>query len=135
MILETKTVLQWTPWLASGLVILGVAACDARPPAQASRNADEIVANAPGPAAGKRAAPFPTESVKPAKRDAAQPPEDVAINIRVQNALKSNFSLKALPILAQTSEGEVALTASVDTPASREQAMQAAQAVAGVKSS
>ena len=145
MIKESKTIICKAPLLAAmGILALGLAACDSKPPEQASRNADPTAERTPAipPTVAKD-----SKDGDLVKKDdnqdvakgggPAQPMQgidDVAINIKVQDALKSKFSLKSLPILVQTTEGVVTLTGSADTPANREQAEQVAMNVAGVKS-
>jgi hyperosmotically inducible periplasmic protein len=124
------------------LAVVTVAGCGPAPTQQASRDADKIIERAPSPAAGKAADPLKDNS-KDATSNApsitgsaapAAPADDVTINIKVQDALKSNFSLKALPMLVQTTAGVVTLSGSVDTPENRSQAEQVVLGVAGVKS-
>lgn len=140
----SKTTTRKAPLLAAmGILVMGLAACDSKPPEQANRGVDPTAERAP---------PIPPTAAKDskdgdlvkkddnqdvAKGGPAQPMQgidDVAINIKVQDALKSKFSLKSLPILVQTTEGVVTLSGSADTPANREQAEQVAMNVAGVKS-
>jgi osmotically-inducible protein OsmY len=49
-------------------------------------------------------------------------------------AASSNFTLKGLPILVQTTDGVVTLSGTADTPGNREQAEKVVMNVAGVKS-
>ena len=129
--------------------MLGLAACDAKPPEQASRDVDQIVNRAPSPAAGQDSTAARADATgskdsqstagtqsaaTPASPQATPATDDVAINIKVQDALKSDFTLKAQPIIVQTTEGVVTLSGSADTPAHRDQATQIAMGVAGVKS-
>ena len=138
MITDNRTILSKAPLLAMGILVLGFAACDPKPPQQATRDADQIIERAPSTAAGKEADPAKRDSKDVVGDGAASQPtkvaDDVTLNIKVEDALKSNFTLKALPILVQTTEGVVTLSGSADTTANRNQAEQVAMNVQGVKS-
>jgi len=137
MNLDNKTIISRAPLFAMGILVLGFAACDQKSD-QASRDADQIISRAPSTAAGKEVDPAKTDGKGMMGKDSvAQSPQavdDVTLNIKVEDALKSNVTLKSLPILVQTSDGVVTLTGSADTPANRNQAEQVAMNVAGVKS-
>jgi len=137
MTIKNRTTISRSPLLAISILALGFAACDSKPTEQASRDADQIISRAPSSAAGKEIDAAKSDNSGMGKEGASQPMQavdDVALNIKVQDALKSNFTLKAMPILVQTTEGVVTLTGSTDTPISRNQAEQVAMNVVGVKS-
>lgn len=73
---------------------------------------------------------------KPAASSAAvsQSVDDLALNIKVEDALKERAELKSLVVKVNTAGGVVILTGTADTTASRDLATQIVMNVNGVKS-
>jgi hyperosmotically inducible periplasmic protein len=140
MTIDIKTSTRATQVFAVGVLALSLAACDSKPIEQTSRDADQIVNRSPSPAAGKESAVEIPEGQNQSsemngadKSQTAQIPDDATLNMKVQDAINANFTLKSLPIRVQTSDGVVTLTGSAQSVFNRERAALVAMNVAGVK--
>ena len=98
------------PWIAIAAFTLGLAACDPKPVTERANNGD-----------GGGAKTVRTV-------------EDLALNIKVEDALKANPALRSLSIRVRTAGGVTTLSGTADTAANRALAEQAARSVNGVKS-
>jgi len=135
MNMDQRTRISRACLLATAALALGVAGCDSKPTAQTAQDAERIIDKAPSTAAGKAADAMKSDATNMAGSVAqpAKPGDDVVINIRVEDALKSNVALKSLPIVVQTDGGVVTLSGDALTSANRSQAEQVAMNVPGVK--
>lgn len=113
--------LRRVPLIAAGAFALGLAACDPKPAVdQAGGTSDSSVEEKNG--------------VDSSVAKVGQTVDDLALNIKVEDALKESPELKSLAIKARTAGGVVTLSGVADTATNRELATQIAMNVNGVKS-
>lgn len=117
--------------LAIATLMLGLAACDRQPAVQPGRDSGGGAAQSSAPAAGtgSDAAGSGANGAQ-----ARQTVDDLALNIKVEDALKANPDLKGLPIKVRTTAGVVTLSGTANTVSNRDLAGQLASQVTGVKS-
>jgi osmotically-inducible protein OsmY len=132
MNIDERIALRWVPLIAVSVCTLGLAACKPAAEGQASKDSGRVVEQSPSPATGK--------AIERAKSGAAsdnsprvRTVDDVALNIKVEDALKENPMLKSQDIAVYTAGGVVTLTGTTDSSASRDQAAQVVMNVTGVK--
>lgn len=116
MSMSDRMFLRRASLVATGALVLGLAACEPKP---STEQAGRMTGDSSGSAE------------TPAK--SGQTVDDLALNIKVEDALKEDPSLKALPIKVRTVGGVTTLSGTADTPANRDQATQVAMSVSGVK--
>jgi osmotically-inducible protein OsmY len=144
MKMEERNLHRSTKLMAIGLLALGLTACGPKPATegQASKDTGRMADQSPSPAApsaapaaGAPGTPGPqaaneADNTSPAR---TQSVDDLALNVKVEDALKENPTLKSLPITVKTVQGVVTLTGNADTTANRDQATQVVMNVTGVK--
>lgn len=116
MLADEQIFLRRVSIIVTGVFAVGLAACD--PKSEAGRDKDSSIVQ------------------KPAASSAAvsQSVDDLALNIKVEDALKERAELKSLVVKVNTAGGVVILTGTADTTASRDLATQIVMNVNGVKS-
>ncbi len=118
-----RTFLHRMPLMAAGIFALGLAACDPGPAVdQTQKNSGSATTGAADPADGGNA----VKNV--------QTVDDLALNIKVEDALKETPGFQPLTVKVRTVGGVVTLSGTADTAASRDLAGQIALKVSGVKS-
>lgn len=118
-----RTFLHRMSLMAIGMFALGLAGCDPGPTVdQAQKNSGSATSSEANPADGGNAA------------KSVQTVDDLALNIKVEDALKENPGFQALTVKVHTVGGVVTLSGTADTAANRDLAGQIALKVSGVKS-
>lgn len=122
-----RTLLHRMPLMATGIFVLGLAACDRGPTVdQANKNSGSATAREANPAEDGADGGNAAKSV--------QTVDDLALNIKVEDALKENPGFQSLTVKVRTVGGVVTLSGTADTAANRDLAGQIALKVSGVKS-
>jgi osmotically-inducible protein OsmY len=132
MTIDERIVLRRVPLIAVGVFVLGLAACKPAVEGQASKESGRIVEQSPSPATGK-AIDQAKSGVDKDSFARMRTIDDLALNIKVEDALKEDPTLKSQTITVYTAGGVVTLTGTTDTSASRDQAAQVVMNVTGVK--
>lgn len=106
-----------------GVFAMGLAACDPKP--EAGKDPDSSIVQKPAAtgANGKDGSAGVSQSV-----------DDLALNIKVEDALKEKPELKSLAVKVSTAGGVVTLSGTADTTANRDLATQIVMSLNGVKS-
>ncbi|MCW5575782.1 MAG: BON domain-containing protein [Burkholderiales bacterium] len=122
MIVDEQAFMRWASWTAAAIFALGLAACDPSPVAeQAGRNSNDSADAASEVSPGADAAKSRTTV------------DDLALNIRVEDALKEHPELGTQSIRVMASGAVVTLSGTVDTAANRDLAGRVAAGVEGVE--
>ncbi len=112
---------RWASWTAAAVFALGLAACDPSPVEQAARNSNGDTDAASRVLSGG-------DSAK-----SHRSVDDLALNIRVEDALKEHPELGTQSIKVMASGAVVTLSGTVDTAANRDLAGRIAAGVEGVE--
>jgi hyperosmotically inducible protein len=117
--------LRRVPLIAVGVFALGLIACDPKPAVdQTGKNSDSSTEK-------KSSA---VEGGADGSAAIGQTVDDLALNIKIEDALKEKSELKSLAVKVRTAGGLVTLSGTADTAANRELATQVVMNVNGVKS-
>ena len=132
MNINEQIVLRRIPLIVVGVFVLGLAACKPAAEGQASKESGQFVEQSPNLATGKEIGQAKSGADKD-NSEKVRTVDDVALNIKVEDALKNNPTLQSQAITVYTAGGVVTLTGTTDTPATRDQAAQVVMNVTGVK--
>lgn len=138
------SILYWAAWailtMLTGILLAGLVACEQKLSAEKTgKEIDQAVSSASrqlesAAVAAKQEVARAQSALVENAREAGKSLEDTAVTARVKAALIAEPRLKALAIDVSTANGVVTLHGTADSPVSRDNAVQVASNVDGVKS-